>query len=526
MGYNKTQHQPAVKKALADTLLGYYQEENTANLAVPVHAAPSRHLYPEPGMHPPYLLTDLYELTMQAGYLEHDMAGKPAVFDLYFRTNPFAGGYAVFAGLEPALAYLEDLRCSPAEIDYLQGLGLFNDRFFDYLRSFRFRGTVVAPPEGTVVFANEPLLTVTGTLAEVQLVETVLLNIINFQTLVATKAARICHAAGDGEVIEFGLRRAQGPDGGLSASRAACIGGAKGTSNVLAGMRFDLPVRGTHAHSWVQSFPDELTAFRAYAGVFPDSSVLLVDTYDTLKSGLPNAITVARELREQGHELRAIRLDSGDLAYLSRQARQMLDAAGFANVRILASNELDEQVIASIREEGGRIDIYGVGTKLATAAGVGGVALGGVYKLVAIDGRPKMKVTSDPAKATLPGYKQLLRAVAPDGGYVQDVVCLQEDTLSAGATVFDPFNPMRQTRLPADIRLVDLRQTVLQDGQRTMEPEPLAAMAERCRRDLALLPQGCRRFINPHHYKVSISSRLKELRCQLIEKVTSEKEKQ
>jgi len=463
------------------------------------------------------LLTDLYELTMLAGYLEEGMAAKPAVFDLYFRTNPFAGGYAVFAGLEPALDCLEHLHFTAEEIDYLHSLGLFKDRFLDFLRTFRFRGQVVAPPEGTVVFAHEPLLTVAGALAEVQLVETVLLNIVNFQTLVATKAARICHAAAGGEVIEFGLRRAQGPDGGLSASRAACVGGARGTSNVLAGMTFGLPVRGTHAHSWVQSFPDELTAFRAYADAFPDSSVLLVDTYDTLKSGVPNAITVARELLERGHHLRGIRLDSGDLAYLSREARRMLDEAGFAEVRILASNELDEQVIDSIRDEGGRVDIYGVGTKLATAAGTGGVALGGVYKLVAIDGQPKMKITSDMAKATLPGSKRVLRAVNPEGGYVQDVVCLEDDEVAPGATVFDPVNPTQQTTLPADIQLVDLRQVVMADGRRTRAPEPLDRMAERCRREMGLLPQGCRRFVNPHRYKVSISARLKELRGTLIQ---------
>ncbi len=470
------------------------------------------------------LLTDLYELTMLAGYLEEGMADKPAVFDLYFRTNPFAGGYAVFAGLEPALDCLEQLRFTDKEIGYLAGLGLFKPRFLDFLRAFRFRGTVEAPPEGTVVFANDPLLTVSGALAEVQLVETLLLNLINFQTLVATKAARVCSAAGDAEVIEFGLRRAQGPDGGLSASRAACVGGARGTSNVLAGMTFGLPVRGTHAHSWVQSFPDELTAFRAYAEVFPDSSVLLVDTYDTLKSGVPNAIIVAGELNQRGHRLRGIRLDSGDLAYLSREARRMLDEAGFADVRILASNELDELVIDSVRDEGGRVDIYGVGTKLATAAGTGGVALGGVYKLVAIDGRPKMKITSDLAKATLPGRKRVLRAVKPDGGYVQDVVCLVDDAVAAGATVYDPVNPLQHTTLPDDVRLVDLRRMVMAEGRRTLEPEPLARMAERCREDLERLPQGCRRFVNPHRYKVSISAHLNDLRSALIQETRARRQ--
>lgn len=463
------------------------------------------------------LLTDLYELTMLAGYLQKGMVDRPAVFDLYFRATPFAGGYAVFAGLETALECLRELCFLPEEIDYLHGLNLFSTSFLDFLRQFRFQGTVISPKEGSLVFAHEPLLTVTGTLAETQLVETILLNIINFQTLVATKAARICYAAGGAEVIEFGLRRAQGPNGGLSATRAACIGGAQGTSNVLAGMEYGLPVRGTHAHSWIQSFPDELTAFQAYAEVFPDATVLLVDTYDTLRSGLPNAITVARRLREKGHALRGIRLDSGDLAYLSREARRMLDEAGFPEVRILASNEIDEYVIDSIRDEGGRVDIYGVGTKLATASGVGGGALGGVYKLTAIDGQPKMKITSDIAKATLPGSKKINRAVGIDGGFIQDVICLaEEDSVHAGDTVYDPTNPLRHTVLPEGVSLRDIRQVVMDKGQRSQDPEPLECMAERCRQQLRLLPAGCLRFINPHHYKVSISERLKDLREHLI----------
>ncbi len=284
------------------------------------------------------LMTDLYEMTMLAGYLEEGMSEKPAVFDLFFRTNPFEGGYAVFAGLEPALNYLEDLYFLSEELVYLQNLGIFKTRFIEFLREFRFRGTVTAPPEGTAVFANEPLVTVEGTLAEAQFVETALLNIINFQTLAATKAARINHAAAGAEVIEFGLRRAQGPDGGVSCARAACVGGVRSTSNVQAGMLYGVPLRGTHAHSWVQAFPNELAAFRAYADAFPDSTILLVDTYDTLGSGIPNAITVAGELRTRGHELRGVRLDSGDLAYLSRESRRMFDEAGFPEVKIVASN--------------------------------------------------------------------------------------------------------------------------------------------------------------------------------------------
>jgi nicotinate phosphoribosyltransferase len=462
------------------------------------------------------LLTDLYELTMLAGYLEEGMAEKPAVFDLFFRKNPFEGGYAVFAGLEPALVYLEELRFLPEELEYLRRLGLFQPRFLDFLRDFRFHGTVTAPPEGTVVFANEPLLTVAGTLAEAQFVETALLNIINFQTLIASKAARIVHAAAGEPVLEFGLRRAHGPDGGLSCARAACVGGVRSTSNVLAGMVYDLPVRGTHAHSWVQAFPDELTAFRAYADAFPDSTVLLVDTYDTLLSGIPNAITVARELRKKGHELRGVRLDSGDLAYLSRESRRLFDAAGFPEVKIVASNELDEFVIDSIRAEGGRVDIYGVGTKLATGGGRGGGALGGVYKLVAIDGVPKLKVTSDIAKATLPGKKKLLRALGPEGNFIQDVICLEGSSLAFGAVVYDPAHPLQHTTLPVNVTLQDLRRVVMADGQRTEAAETLEAMADRSTRQLAQLPQGCLRFINPHRYKVSISGELNDLRNRLI----------
>ncbi len=468
------------------------------------------------------LTTDLYQLTMLAGYLEEGMHETRSVFDLFFRHNPFKGGYAVFAGLEPVLDYLENLRFSDDELAYLRGLGLFNDRFLGFLADFRFRGKVTAPQEGTVVFANEPLITVEGKLAEAQLVETALLNMINFQTLVATRAARLNHAAAGGSVIEFGLRRAQGPDGGLSVARAACVGGVRSTSNVLAGKIFGIPVRGTHAHSWVMAFPDELSAFRAYAEVFPDSCVLLVDTYDTLKSGLPNAIRVAAELREKGHELVGVRLDSGDLAFLSREARRMLDEAGFPKVRIMASNELDEYIIDSMRGEGGKVDLYGVGTRLASCSGEGGGALGGVYKLVRIGERPRLKVTSDIAKATLPDRKRLLRGVAPDGGFIQDVITLLDEDLPPGATVFDPANPLQHQTLPADIRLEDVRSVVMEGGRRTSPVCPtLNEMADRSEDQLKRLPPGCLRFINPHRYDVSISVGLNELRHRLMEEVLS-----
>jgi nicotinate phosphoribosyltransferase len=465
------------------------------------------------------LTTDLYELTMLAGYLEEGMHETRAVFDLFFRKNPFVGGYAVFAGLETALAYLEGLRFTDDELAYLKGLGLFRPAFLDFLRDFRFRGTVTAPPEGTAVFANEPLLTIEGNLAEAQFVETALLNIINFQTLVATKAARINQAAAGGSVIEFGLRRAQGPDGGLSVARAAYVGGVKSTSNVLAGKSFGIPVKGTHAHSWIMAFPDELAAFRAYAQVFPDSCILLVDTYDTLKSGIPNAITVARELRGKGHELVGVRIDSGDLAYLSMETRRLFDEAGFPNARIVASNELDEYIIDSMRSEGGRVDIYGVGTKLAACIGEGGGALGGVYKLVRIGDRPKLKVTNDIAKATLPDLKRLIRVVAADGSFIQDVIALATEELQPGETVFDPANPLQYVVLPQKVRFEDVRSVVMAAGERIRLPPTLDEMADRCADQLARLPQGCLRLINPHRYKVSISHGLNELRTRLVEEV-------
>lgn len=471
----------------------------------------------------PALLTDLYELTMLAGYQREGMLDRPAAFELFFRDMPFDGGYAVFAGLQPALDYLSQLSFHSKELDYIASLGLFSKEFLDFLRNFKFCGNVTAPREGQVVFPGEPLLTVEGRLGEVQFVETVLLNIINFQTLVATKAARLSVAAGDGEVIEFGLRRAQGPDGGLSVARAAAIGGVRSTSNVLGGYHFDLPVKGTHAHSWVMAFPDELSAFRAYAECFPDHSVLLVDTYDTMSSGLPNSLRVARELRAAGHELLGIRLDSGDLAYLSQQARRLFDAAGFPGVKIVASNELDEYVIHSIRSEGGQIDIYGVGTRLATCAGPGGGALGGVYKLVEYDGQPRMKITSDPVKSTLPGRKRVFRILDEAGHFVMDVIDLDSSAAEAfcpGQRVYDPANPQRNKKVPEQFQAIECRSLVMEDGQ-VLEPAPtLKDMGDFCQSQLQALPQGCLRLINPHLYKVGISERLLELRTRLQQEHT------
>src|SRR5262245_34085272 len=322
------------------------------------------------------LLLDLYELTMAAGYQREGLLERPAVFDLSFRRSPFQGSYAVFAGLEPALQHLCSFRFGPEDLRYVESLGQFEPRFLEYLARFRFTGRVTAVREGEVVFGGEPLVTIEAPLGQAQLVETALINLVSFQTLVATKASRIVAAARGSEsearVMEFGARRAQGPDGALGASRAAFIGGVRVTSHLEAGRVFGIPVSGTQAHSWVMAFASELEAFRAYAAAFPDHCTLLVDTYDTLRSGVPNAIVVARELRASGHELSGIRIDSGDLAYLSRCARRMLDDAGLDGVKIVASNELDEHVIELVRSEGGRVDIYGVGTQLVTAGGPGG----------------------------------------------------------------------------------------------------------------------------------------------------------
>lgn len=469
------------------------------------------------------LLMDLYELTMVAGYHRREMHEKMAVFDLYFRNNPFNGGYAVFAGLEPALDYLEDLRFDEEDLRYLSGLGLFEDRFLSWLRSFRFRGTVTTVDEGEVIFGGEPILSVEGALGEAQLVETALLNIVNFQTLVATKTARIVREAGEGaadaEVSEFGARRAQGPDGALAASRAACVGGARSTSHLRAGQAYAIPVSGTQAHSWVMSFPTELEAFRAYAEAFPDRCVLLVDTYDTLRSGVPHAIEVAKELQAAGHRLAGIRLDSGDLAYLSKESRRMLDEAGLPDVKIVASNELDEFTIESIRKEQGCIDVYGVGTRLVTADGEGGGALGGVYKLVELDGRPRIKVSADRAKSTIPGRKRLWRVSSRQKGkrFEMDVLSSAGETPGPGDKVVDPSNPMRHARIPEGSQVDDLRSVVLRDGARTRPAPSLQSVAERCHARLSLLPDGCRRLLNPHRYRVAQTRHLSEVRDRMIE---------
>ncbi|MCZ7644946.1 MAG: nicotinate phosphoribosyltransferase [Planctomycetota bacterium] len=391
----------------------------------------------------PALLTDLYQLTMLGGHFALGRKSRRAVFEYFFRKLPPHAGYAIFAGLEDLLAALEHLRFHDDELDYLRSLGLFPPEFLAFLKDFRFHGDVWAAPEGSAVFPYVPLVRVDAALPEAQLVETLLLNVLNYQTLIATKAARLVEAAEGEPVIEFGLRRAQGPDGGLCGSRAAFIGGCESTSNVAAGMRWGIPVRGTHAHAWVMSFPSEREAFRAYAKVYPRAPLLLVDTYDTLRSGLPNAIAVFKDMRAAGWEGRAaIRLDSGDLARLSIEAHRMLEAAGFPDPLIVASNDLDEELVADLKRQGAKINCWGIGTKLITGGDT--PALGGVYKLAAFETeagamRDAMKLSGNPEKTTDPGIKVPLRFLDAQGRLAGDVLFTANESLpESAARVLSP----------------------------------------------------------------------------------------
>jgi nicotinate phosphoribosyltransferase len=467
------------------------------------------------------LLTDFYQLTMMGGYLASGHLDQRAVFDLYFRKVPDDGGFCVAAGLEPALDYIASIRFSPDDIAWLRALGTFDEAFLSWLADFRFQGDVHALPEGTLVFPGEPILRVSARMPEAQLLETALLTIVNFQTLIATKAARICHAAGPGAVLEFGLRRAQGVDGGLSASRAAYIGGCVGTSNVLAGRRYGIPVRGTQAHSWIMSFDSELEAFRAYARTYPKACALLVDTYDTLESGVPHAITVGHEMEAKGLRLQSIRLDSGDLAFLSKQARRMLDEAGLGYVKIVASSDLDEYLIRDLRAQGARIDIWGVGTRLVTSFST--PALGGVYKLAAAsdDGgalEPRIKVSSNPEKTTIPGVKQVWRAYDESDRMAGDILALEGEAPDPGGPIrsrHPTYVYRHRTFRPA--RFEPLLEPVMKAGTRLGPTPPLEKVRTRALAQLAALRDEHKRFLNADVYWVGLSERLYALRGRLIE---------
>lgn len=463
------------------------------------------------------LLTDLYQLTMLCGYHDHGKLDQMSCFDLYFRRLPFGGGFCVACGLEPALDWLDKLKFGDSEIDYLTSLKLFPEAFLHWLRDFRFSGDIWAVPEGELVFPGEPLLRIKAPLPQAQLIESALLNIINFQTLVASKAARVCLAAGDGIVLEFGLRRAQGVDGAMAASRAAVIGGCHATSNVQAGKAFDIPVKGTHAHSWIMSFESELEAFRAYAHTYPESCTLLVDTYNTLKSGVPNAIVVGRELQEKGHTLAGIRLDSGDLAALSIRSREMLDQAGFHHTKIVASNDLDEHSIARLKQEGACIDIWGVGTNLVTCKDE--PALGGVYKLVSASdpaGRmqPRIKVSSNPVKSTVPDEKQCYRAYRGEA-MVGDVLCKLSETPSAEGTLSTTHAVTNEAHQIRYSRLLPLLQPAMKNGKRLQPEESLQSKRKRTQAALSTLPDDHKHLTNPAPYWVGLSDELLALRNEL-----------
>jgi nicotinate phosphoribosyltransferase len=467
------------------------------------------------------MLTDFYELTMMQGYFLQEHNPK-AAFEMFFRRAPFNGGFAVFAGLETLLKAVADFHFEAEDLDYLSEQKMFRKSFLDYLRDFRFRGEIQAMEEGILVFPSEPLIRVQAPLIEAQLLESLLLNVINFQTLVATKAARIYLASEGGEIFEFGMRRAHGVNGALAATRAAFIGGAAATSNTLAGKLFDIPVKGTMAHSWIMSFESELAAFEKYAEVYPDDCILLIDTYDTLKSGLENAIKVGQKLKEQGHDSFGVRLDSGDLEYLSKRVRERLDQAGLKNAKIAASNELDEGIIHQLITEQAPIDIWGVGTHLVTAKN--DPALTGVYKLKAkeVDGKfvPTIKVSNNPEKISDPGIKQVNRFYNGTGCPIADLITLEEEELKVGPRYrfYHPRYPYRYLDVVDYQRIEPLLHPVMKDGEILVDFPDLKTIQQRTKDYLSGLDHTYKRLINPHVYKVSLSEKLKDLKFGMIAK--------
>lgn len=473
------------------------------------------------------LLTDLYELTMMQGYFKEKDANETVIFDAFYRNNPGGNGYAICAGLEQVIEYINDLHFDPEDVDYLRTTGLFGEDFLDYLLNFKFSGDIYAIPEGTVVFPREPLVKVIAPIMEAQLVETALLNIINHQSLIATKTARVVYAAAGDGVMEFGLRRAQGPDAGIYGARAAMIAGCIGTSNVLTGKMFHVPVKGTHAHSWIMSFPDELTAFRTYAKLYPTACILLVDTYDTLKSGVPNAIKVFKEMRDAGIPLTfyGIRLDSGDLAYLSKKAKEMLDEAGFTDAVISASNDLDETLINSLKIQGAAINSWGVGTNLITSKDC--PSFGGVYKLAAVRDKnsgqfvPKIKLSENAEKITNPGDKEIMRIYSRETGkIIADLICLKGEKFdeSNSLLLFDPIETWKKTHLaPNTYTIRSLFVTVFKDGVCVYHSPAVMDIQAYCKKELETLWDESRRLVNPHEVHVDLSNELWHMKNQLLD---------
>lgn len=472
------------------------------------------------------LLTDLYELTMMQGYFKN-RTNETVIFDVFYRSNPEDAAYSIAAGLAQVIEYIEGLHFDETDINYLRSTGFFQEDFLEYLKDFRFTGDIYAIPEGTVVFPKEPLLKVIAPIMEAQIVETAILNIINHQSLICTKAARVVYAAGGG-VMEFGLRRAQGPDAGTYGARAAVIGGCVGTSNVLAGQMFDIPVKGTHAHSWIMSFETELEAFRNYAGLYPDNCLLLVDTYDTLKSGVPHAIQVFDEMKAKGihSKLYGIRLDSGDLAYLSKQARKMLDEAGHTDAIISASSDLDEYLIDSLHTQGAKITSWGVGTNLITSKNC--PAFGGVYKLAAVSDEngnfiPKIKVSENIEKVTNPGNKTVFRLYDKKTGKIRaDLIALANETYDSDITlmIFDPISTWKKTWLRGGTYTVrELLVPIFKNGRCVYESPAVMDIRDYCAKELETLWDESRRLVNPQEVYVDLSKPLWELKNELLDHV-------
>lgn len=473
------------------------------------------------------LLTDFYQLSMAYAYWKAGLDQREAVFHLFFRKRPFSGGFTIAAGLESVIQYLNQFKFQDSDLAYLKTLNapsgkkLFEDNFLEYLKNLKFSCDVEAIPEGTVVFPYEPLIRVRGPLLQCQLLETPLLNLINYPTLIATKAARVCIAAQDDPVFEFGLRRAQGIDGGMTASRSAFIGGCYATSNVLAGKIFHIPVAGTHSHSWIMVFEEELDAFRTFAKYLPETCVFLVDTYDSL-CGVKHAIIVARELKEHGHSLIGIRLDSGDLAYLSIEARRLLDEAGFTETQIYASNELDEVIISELKRQGAKIKVWGVGTHLVTG-GKDQAALDGVYKLSAIKGEDKrwhykLKLSEQMLKISNPGILQV-RRFSLDGEYIADAI-YDEGSLKNRENwhLIDPLEPFREKIIPQKAAGEDLLIPIIKNGKQVYSSPPLEEIRKRTKEQLSKFPTGIKRFLNPHQFIVGMEKSTQEMKTELIKK--------
>lgn len=465
------------------------------------------------------LLTDLYQLTMINGYFENNVHNDIVVFDMFFRKNACKGGYTIVCGIDQLVEYINNLNFSDSDLDYLRSLNLFSENFLNFLKKFKFTGDIYAVPEGTVMFPNEPIIRIKAPLYQAQLIETALLTIINFQSLIATKASRVCFAAQNDSVLEFGLRRAQGPDAGIYGARAAIIGGCSATANVLAGKMFNIPIVGTHAHSWVQKFDSELEAFEAYANIYPDKCLLLVDTYDVLNSGVPNAIKVFKDLRKKGFEPMGIRLDSGDLDYLSKECKKLLDAEGFDNVKITASNDLDEHAISELKSSGSPINSWGVGTKLITSSD--SPSLGGVYKLVASykddSFEPKIKISEDPEKITNPGYKKVVRIYNTQGKAEADLVMLEDEVIDTTKplTIFHPVYTWKK-KIFKNYTIRELLQPLFIEGKCNYKHRSVLEIKEYTKNELNTLWREYKRLIYPQTYKVDLSEKLWNLKNSML----------